>query len=406
VPLLDGIADDRASIRPGDRVLLIVDGEAESARSLLELARDRGLKGLAATQGSTALLLARRFQPTAIMLDLGLSHMDGRRLLDLLKHDPITRHIPVSTVSVTDEWPRGFQLGAVDQLKRPASTEALGEAVDKLLAFAARPAKRLLLVEGSAERSASIRELLGDGDVEVTLAESGSDALSRLGEQSFDCVVVDLDLPDIPGLAVVERLREQLATTPPVIVYPSREPTAEESNCLARFAELGTVQTVRSPQRLLSETALVLHRPAANWPEPARALLHEAQQTDPVLANKTVLVVDDDIRNIFALTSVLERCQMQVLHAENGREGIEVLTKTPGIDIVLMDVMMPEMDGLETMRRIRAQPRFASMPMIALTAKAMQGDREQCIEAGASDYITKPVDVEQLLSALRVWLWR
>ena len=400
-------ADDRGAIQPHDRVLLIVEDDVQFARIVLDMAHERGFKGLIAAQGAAGLALARKYKPAAITLDLRLPDMDGRRLLDMLKHDPNTRHIPVHIVSATDVWQRGLQLGAIAHLKKPVSREELDEALDELLGFAARPVKSLLVVEDDRTQGSAIVELIGNGDVQTTVVQNGADALAQLATQTFDCVVVDLGLPDMSGFDLIRRIKTE-AQSPrvPIIVYTGRELTPKEDTELAQLAETVIVKDASSPQRLLDETALFLHRVQANLPESTRRALEEIHDSDPLLVGKKVLIVDDDIRNIFALTSALERHRMDVVHAENGKDGIDLLNQTDGVDLVLMDVMMPEMDGLETMRRIRAVPQFASLPIIALTAKAMKGDRDQCTEAGASDYITKPVDVEQLLSVLRVWLYR
>jgi CheY-like chemotaxis protein len=253
----------------------------------------------------------------------------------------------------------------------------------------------------------AIVELIGDGDVETTAVSSGTEALAALADQRFDCVVLDLGLPDMTGVALIEQIRDATSDAPvPIVIYTGKELTRREESQLRKLAETIIIKDVRSPERLLDETALFLHRVEAQLPEPKRRMLRELHRTDPVLAGRKVLIVDDDMRNIFALTSALERYQMDVSYAENGREGIESLRSRPETDIVLMDIMMPELDGYETTRQIRATEGFADLPIIALTAKAMRGDRERCIEAGASDYITKPVDVEQLVSLLRVWLYR
>jgi CheY-like chemotaxis protein len=251
-------------------------------------------------------------------------------------------------------------------------------------------------------------ELIGNGDVKTTTVGSGEQALAALRDSAFDCVVLDLGLPDMDGFALIEQIKKQTGDPGvPIIVYTGRELTRREETRLRKLAQTIIVKDAKSPERLLDETALFLHRVEARLPEPKRRMLEAVHRSDPVLEGRRVLIVDDDMRNIFALTSALERYKLNVSYAENGRDGIEALEKDEdGIDVVLMDIMMPEMDGYETIQRIRTSPRFKSLPIIALTAKAMKGDREKCIEAGASDYITKPVDVDQLLSLLRVWLYR
>jgi CheY-like chemotaxis protein len=264
-----------------------------------------------------------------------------------------------------------------------------------------------LVVEDDEAQRMSIIELIGEGDVHTTAVGTGEDAIAALKQGQFDCMVLDLGLPDMTGFEMIDRLRQEgLLDGLPVIIYTAKDLSKQEETELKRVAETIIVKDVNSMERLLDETALFLHRVEANLPQSKQRLLEQVHQTDPVLAGKKVLIIDDDVRNIFALTSVLERQRMDVVYAENGRDGIDVLEQTPDIDIVLLDIMMPEMDGYETAQAIRQKPHLKSLPIIALTAKAMKGDREKCIEAGASDYITKPVDTEQLLSLLRVWLYK
>ena len=401
------VNDDRDAIQAGDRALLIVEDDVKFAHILLQLARDQGFKGLIALSGEAGLELARTFRPDAIMLDIRLPGMDGWTVLDRLKHDPTTRHIPVHIITVEEERQRGLQQGAIAFLQKPTTREALDAALTMLKGFADRRVKNLLVVEDDATQRASIVELVGNGDVHTTAVGSGAEALTALQAQTFDCMVLDLGLPDMTGFALIEKIQKELGLSGlPIIVYTGKDLTPHEETELRRVSESIIVKDVKSPERLLDETALFLHRVEIDLPESKRQMLQQVHQTDAVLAGKGVLIVDDDVRNIFALTSVLERQRMQVVYAENGREAIARLQSTPGIDVVLMDIMMPEMDGYETMRAIHQIDAFTSLPIIALTAKAMKGDREKCIEAGASDYIPKPVDTEQLLSLLRVWLYR
>jgi HAMP domain-containing protein/CheY-like chemotaxis protein/signal transduction histidine kinase len=401
------VEDDRGSIRPGDRTLLVVEDDIVFARILLGLAREMGFKGLVALRGDTGLALARQYRPDAITLDIGLPVIDGWNLLDRLKHDPRTRHIPVHIISASDEESsRGLKLGALKVLKKPASREALGDALTEVKSFIERPVKNLLVVEDDARQRESIVALIGNGDVKTTAVASGAEALAALDQKHYDCMVLDLGLPDMAGLELIEAIKRKGRGALPIIVYTGKELNEQEELALRRVTDAIIIKSVKSPEQLLDETALFLHRVEANLPEDKRRMLQTVHQSDPVLAGRKVLVVDDDVRNIFALTSVLERHRMQVLYAENGRKGIETIRNTPDLDVVLMDVMMPEMDGYETMRAIRQVDELRTLPIIALTAKAMKGDREKCIEAGASDYITKPVETEQLLSLLRVWLYR
>ncbi len=401
------LIDDRDTINEGDRVLLIVEDDVKFARILLEMTRQYDFKGIVAHNGTTGLALAETYQPAAIILDIRLPGMDGWTVLDRLKHNPKTRHIPVHVMTVEDGRQRSLQQGAIAYLQKPISSELLHQALTKIKGFVERRVKNLLIVEDDENQRQSIIELVGNSDVATTAVSTGSEALEAVRSHHYDCVVLDLGLPDMDGFELIEQIKQSPnGEALPIIVYTGREITKAQETQLRRMAETIIVKDVRSPERLFDETALFLHRVHANLPAPKRQILEQLQNSDPLLAGKKVLIIDDDVRNIFALTSVLERYQMQVIYAENGSDGIEILQNNPDTNIILMDVMMPEMDGYETTHRIRCNPQFASLPIIALTAKAMQGDREKCIEAGASDYITKPVDTEQLLSLLRVWLYR
>jgi len=401
------VDDDRHALHDGERVVLIVEDDLNFAGILLDLAREKGFKGLVATRGDQALQLARKYRPDAITLDIKLPDRDGWTVLDRLKHDPQTSHIPVHIISSEEQRQRALRLGAITHLVKPATREDLASAFDRITAFAERRVKRLLVVEDDAAQRLSIVELIGDGDVQTTAVATGAEALAALGEDGFDCMVLDLKLPDMTGFELIEKIQQDLGRQDlPIIIYTGKELTAKEETQLRKVADAIIVKEVSSPERLLAETALFLHRVEANLPEPKRRILEQLHRRDPVLAGRKVLVVDDDVRNIFALTSALESHNMIVVNAENGQEGLDVLGLTPDIDAVLMDIMMPGMDGYEAISAIRGMPQFRQLPIIALTAKAMKADRDRCLEAGASDYISKPLDIDQLLSLLRVWLYR
>ena len=401
------VPDDRADISTGDRVLLIVEDDLSFAPILLDAARDRGFKGVVAARGDIGLEMARHMRPDAITLDIALPALDGWTVLDRLKHDAATRHIPVHIISATDEVMRGLKLGAIGHLGKPATAEGLAAALATIGGFIDRKVKNLLVVEDNEVERNSIVELIGSADIHTTAVATGAEALAAIERSPFDCIVLDLGLSDMTGFDLLKQMRSSATLSLiPVIVYTGRELTKKQETELRRVAETIIIKDVKSLDRLLDETALFLHRVEGDLPEPKRKLLERLHHTDPALAGKKVLVVDDDMRNIFALTSVLEQYEMKVLYAENGQDGIDILTNTAGIDLVLMDVMMPEMDGYEAMQAIRKMRKFKSLPIIALTAKAMKGDRDKCIEAGASDYVAKPVDTEQLISLLRVWLYR
>ena len=404
---VDQIPDDREDLQPGDTVLLIVEDDPHYARIMRDLARDSGFKTLVAMRGKDALTLAREFHPTAVSLDVFLPDMLGWTVLNHLKQDPATRHIPVQMLTLDEDRQHGLARGAFAFVTKPTTTEGLEEALARIKEYASPRRKRLLVIEDNAAEQLSIRELLGYDDIDIAVAGTGEEALATLREQVFDCVVLDLRLPDMSGFEVLERLRDNPALTDlPVVVFTGKELSPDEDARLHMLARSVVVKGVESPERLLDETALFLHRVVADLPLEKQQMLDRLHRSDDALAGRKVLVVDDDVRNIFALSSVVERRGMTVLTAGTGREAIAILDATPDVAIVLMDIMMPEMDGYETMRVIRENAALQRLPIIALTAKAMKGDREKCLEAGASDYLAKPVNTDQLLSALRMWLHR
>jgi len=397
--------DDRGLIVPGDPSVLIVEDDDRFAKAVLDFAREKNFKGIVTHRGDSALSLARDYLPSAILLDIDLPDIDGFTVLDRLKRDPNTRHIPVHVMSSLRERERALRQGAISYINKPVSREMLQEEFKRIQKFLMGGKRSLLVVEDDMAQREAIVSLIGDSDVRIVTAEDGKAALEALAQQHFDCIVLDLTLPDISGFDLLDQIGKQPRLRDlPIVIYTAQELSRKEVTKLKRYAKTIVVKDARSPERLLDETALFLHRSQASLPETQRRMLEEIHAADGGLAGRKVLIVDDDLRNIFALSSLLERQQMQVLFAENGRDGIEVLEKDPTIEIVLMDIMMPEMDGYDTMRAIRRIPKFKSLPIITLTAKAMKGDRDKCIAAGASDYITKPVDVAQLLSMMRVWL--
>ena len=332
--------------------------------------------------------------------------VDGWSVLDRLKRNPATRHIPVNVISVNERNQRVASMGAFAYLEKPVSKEALDGAFAHIGTFLDRKAKRLLLIEDDPAQNRSISELIGAGeDVELVTVQTGDEALRALDEQEFDCVVLDLVLPDQDGTRLLEQIKTQARFKDmPVVVYTAKELSKDEERRLKRFAEsvIGK-NTEESPERLLSDTALFLHRVEASMPPKAKAMLAEARLHEASLQGKKVLVVDDDVRNIFAITSMLESYGLEVVHAENGKAALELLDKNPLVDVVLMDLMMPEMDGYETMRHIRADGRFDNLPIIAVTAKALKDDRDKCIAAGASDYLPKPVQEQKLVEVITLW---
>jgi HAMP domain-containing protein/CheY-like chemotaxis protein/signal transduction histidine kinase len=404
---IESIPDDRMDVQPGDAILLIVEDDPHYARILVDLARDKGFKALLAMRGDDALNLAKQYQPTAVSLDVFLPDMLGWTVLSQLKQNPLTRHIPVQIVSLDEDRQHGLARGAFAFVNKPTTREGIEEALSRIKEFAEPRRKRLLVVEDNQAEQMSIRELLGHDDIEIVNAETGSEALSRLREESCDCVVLDLRLPDMSGFEVLERMRADTALADvPVVVFTGRELSVEEDAQLHTMARSIVVKGVESPERLLNETALFLHRVITDLPPEKQQMLERLNSSDDDLIGRTALLVDDDPRNIFALSSALERRGMKVLTATTGAEAIEIVEETPSLAIMLMDIMMPEMDGYQTIEKIRQNREYRRLPIIALTAKAMKGDREKCLQAGASDYLAKPVNTEQLLSALRMWLHR
>jgi hypothetical protein len=393
--------DDGEHLQPGDRVLLIIADDVQVARVVLDSAHDCGFKGVIAANPDSGLGLARKLRPAAIAIDTRTPDVHGWVVLDQLKHDGAARHIPVVVAADDDQRQRALKMGAIGHVGSPERT-AMTAALDALARFLAQP-RRLLIVEGDDRERDSLMAVIGSTEIATTAVATAEEALVVLGEHRFSCMVLDLGGPDMGSLELLHRIqRNEDLRELPIIVYTGRELTADEDAQLTQLAETILVKDVNCLERLLDETARYLHCAEAGLPEPQRRVLRELQAS-PSLHGTTVLVVDDDVRNIFAITSVLEAHHATIVSAENGRDGLRLL-ETIKVDIVLMDIMMPEMDGYTVIRKIRAEPRFAALPIIAVTAKAMKSDREKCIQAGASDYIAKPVDLDKLLSLLRVWL--
>ncbi|MGA8959161.1 MAG: HAMP domain-containing protein [Pseudolabrys sp.] len=404
---IEQIPDDRHEIQPGDSILLIVEDDPHYCRVLIDLARVKGFKVLVAMRGADALELAKQYQPNAVSLDVFLPDMLGWSVLSQLKQNPLTRHIPVQIITLDEDKHHGLARGAFSFVTKPTTTEGVEAALCRIKEYSTPRRKRLLVVEDNPAEQLSISELLGYDDVEIETAGTGRDALAALRRHPADCVVLDLRLPDMSGFEVLEQLgADETLSEVPVVVFTGRELSAEEDARLHTMARSIVVKGVESPERLLDETALFLHRVVTDLPIEKQRMLERLTTSDEDLVSRTVLLVDDDARNIFALSSVLERRGMRVLTATTGNEAIKLIESNNDIAIVLMDIMMPEMDGYQTMEEIRKNANFRRLPIIALTAKAMKGDREKCLDAGASDYLAKPVNTEQLLSALRSWLHR
>jgi CheY-like chemotaxis protein len=371
------------------------------------MARDNKFKGIVTAKGTVALALARQYLPTAITLDIVLPDMLGWTVLNNLKLDPATRHIPVQIISADEENRHGLSHGAFSCLVKAPTTEGLEAAFSRIVNFTTPRIKRLLVVEDNDIERESIVQLLGHEDIETVAVSTGREALETMKSGTVDCVVLDLRLPDMTGFELLEMVEAEPALADvPVVVFTGKDLSADEEKRLKVAAKSIILKDVQSPERLLDETALFLHRVISELPEDKQRMLERLHRSNEALRGRKILIVDDDARNIFALTSLLENQDMEVIPATNGRDAIEIVRGTDDLGIVLMDIMMPEMDGYETIREIRKMPEYRTLPILALTARAMKGDREKCLDAGASDYIAKPVNTDQLLSLMRVWLFR
>jgi signal transduction histidine kinase/CheY-like chemotaxis protein/HAMP domain-containing protein len=398
--------DDRNDIAAGDNILLIVEDDVVFARILFDMAKAKGFKVIVTLKGGNAIDLAHEYMPLAIMLDLRLPDTDGWAILERIKSDISIRHIPVHIISAEDERIRGLQKGALTYLNKPVSNEDLERTFDNIKTNLNVRIQNLLIVSGN-HKQWDAKKTLDGINVKVIAKNSGNDAIVTLKTQPVDCIILDSTLSDMSAAQFVDELQKDPAIAEiPVIVYAKEEIDKDVELRLNELAEKSILKEVKSSERLLDEVTLFLHKVIDSLPDSKKDIIRKIYQSDDVLKDKKILIVDDDMRNIFALTSVLERHNVIVLAAENGKDAINTVKDNPDVQIILMDIMMPEMDGYETMRTIRKIPEFKSLPIIALTAKAMKGDREKCIEAGASDYITKPIDTAQLLSLLRVWLYR
>lgn len=397
--------DDRDNTNSDSRTLLVIEDDVGFAAILYDLAHELQYRCLVTDTAAEGLQMANDFLPDAILLDLGLPDSSGMNVLQKLKVNPLTRHIPVHIVSATDRTETALQMGAVGFAIKPASRDRLKEVFIKLEEKLTQKVKHVLLVEDDALQRQSVVQLIDDKDVEITAVESGEEAIALLRTTIFDCMIIDLKLPDMQGHELLQRMStENICCFPPVIVYTGRSLTRAEENELLKYSRSIIIKGARSPERLLDEVTLFLHKVESEMSSERQSMLKTVRSRDRALEGRRILLVDDDIRNIFALTGALEQKGAIVEIARNGFEAIEKLNEAIDIDLVLMDIMMPGMDGLEAMRHIRADTRFQKLPIIAITAKAMKDDQEQCIKAGASDYLAKPIDIDRLYSLLRVWM--
>jgi CheY-like chemotaxis protein len=403
----DEVGDDRHAIVSGDRVVLIVENELGFARLLLEAVREKGFKGIVTSSGVSALALAGQYAPVAITLDIFLPDIDGWRVLDRLKNDDQTRHIPVSVISTDESRERALKSGAYQFAAKPMqSKEVLDALLDRLVAYLERSRRHLLAVWPDPDQRAWFVDYLGAGDVKVTSVATYDEAMAVMAREPVDCVVLDGVLEPPPeAMFAQEANGNGFHQAPPVLLFGNGKDVSEFDHW-GGFARRAGVREVRSPERLLEQASFCMHRVPAAMPDPHRVLLKELQDANEVLHGKKVMIVDDDMRNIFALTSLLEDRGMVIVSHDNGRDAVSALHAQPNVEAILMDIMMPEMDGIDTIREIRQIPACRDTPIIAVTAKAMKGDREKCMEAGAWDYLSKPVDTELMLGCLRGWLSR
>lgn len=404
---VSSIDDDRNNFDRDDRLILVIEDDQNFARVLRTQCREKNFKFLHAATGETGLILAEKYLPDAIILDIKLPGIDGVTVLERMKDNPKTRHIPVHMMSALEETLDVYQKGAIGYLTKPISAEELDEAFSKFESIIDKSVKDLLIIEDDDVVRKQIIEIIGREDVEPIGAGTGAEAFKLLKEHKFDCIVLDLGLPDISGFELLKKIEEDKdIELPPVIIYTGRDLSREETSQLKKYAESIIIKGVKSEERLLDETALFLHRVVDRLPKNKQDIISSLHDKDAVFRGKKVLLVDDDMRNLFAMSKILDDKGMLITEAENGKVAIEKLEKDKTFDLILMDIMMPVMDGYEAMRRIRKIKEFKSIPIIAITAKAMKEDYEKCIAAGASDYLTKPLDVDKLISLMSVWLYK
>lgn len=405
-PLPAPIPDDREKIQSGDRSILVIEDDLTFAGILADMVRGRSFSVLVAAEGESGIALAERYHPSAIILDVMLQHIDGWGVMRSLKDNPVTRHIPVHFITCLEERQKAMSMGAIGFVTKPVSSEQLDIVFGTLESAIEKTMKMLLIVEDDQDQAKAMVALLEERNVTITVADSGDKAIRLLSSEQFDCIVLDLGLADMGAFELLEELKKlDPERRIPVIIHTGSELTHKDEKRLHHYAESIIIKGAKSPERLLNEVTLFLHLVETSLAPGKQRMIRSALDKEAMLEGKKILIVDDDMRNIFSLSSSLSEKNIIVFEAENGREALKQLDVFPDIDLVLMDIMMPEMDGYEAIRCIRKNPRFHSLPIIALTAKAMKGDREECLKAGASDYIPKPVDMEKLFSLLRVWLY-
>jgi CheY-like chemotaxis protein len=404
--MINEAGDDRTNIQSGDKVVLIVEDDLRFSKILIDKSHDTGLKAIVATSYIEVFDFIHRYMPIAITLDVKLPDTSGWKVLDLLRNDLNYRHIPIHLISGEENKNLALRRGARSFLLKPLENEAINDLFNDIIAYSKKETRKVLVVEDNEIDSSQIAKILQGENMEVTIANTGKKALKLIGTKAFDCIILDYTLPDISGPELISRVTESKKKHTPVIVYSAKDFTQSEMNQINNSTNTIVVKGVNSIEHLLEETVLHLHINHKDLAPEKRKIIENIRLKEDILTGKNILVVDDDVRNLFALTTVFERLNINSITAESGKEAIQILNENPKIDMVLMDIMMPEMDGYETTQKIRREHKNSTLPIIAVTAKAMKGDRQKCIEAGASDYITKPLKIDQLLSLMRIWFYK
>jgi CheY-like chemotaxis protein len=405
--MINDTGDDRTNIQSSDKVMLVVEDDLRFGKIIIEKAHEFGLKAVVAVSYIEVFDFVNRFNPVAITLDVKLPDTSGWKVLDLLRNDLNYRHIPIYLISGEENRSLALKRGARSFLMKPLDNDSLNELFDDIVSFANKQTRKILVVEDNELESSQIAKMLESDKVEVTIAPTGKKALKQIASKDYDCIILDYTLPDISGGELVNQVGEAKKKLTPVIMYSAKDFSKTELNQINRTSNKVILKGVNSLEHLLEETVLNMHYSHKELPPEKRRVIENIRMKEDILTGKNILVVDDDVRNLFALTTVFERYNVNVVTAESGKEAIQIISDdNPKIDMVLMDIMMPEMDGYETTQKIRREHKNSTLPIIAVTAKAMKGDRQKCIEAGASDYITKPLKIDQLLSLMRIWFYK
>jgi CheY-like chemotaxis protein len=401
--MINETGDDRSHIQNGDKVLLVVEDDLRFGKIMIEKAHEKGMKAIVATNYLEVFDYINRFSPIAITLDVKLPDTSGWKVIDLLRNDLTYRHIPIHVISGEENRALALKRGARSFWLKPLDNDIVNELFDDIITYAAKETKNVLIVEDNEIDSSQIAKMTKDDKINITIADTGKKAIELMNKEDYDCIILDYTLPDMEGSELIHEVSRTKKKLTPVIVYSAKDFTKTELNNVNSNSSSVIMKGVNSIETLLAETVSQLHINHKSLPPEKRRIIENIRNKEDILTGKNILVVDDDVRNLFALTTVFERFNIKVITAESGKEAISILNENPKIEMVLMDIMMPEMDGYETTQKIRREHKNSSLPIIAVTAKAMKGDRQKCIEAGASDYITKPVKIDQLLSLMRLW---